>query len=204
MIIKKYLGLLCKDLLICKNVAIFSLMSILFPFFLPKEILISSFYIPAIMILVYTTFLTAIIPLWQEEKNNGLKLLLITSCTRFDIVICRYLAILIVNLINLILYFGTIFLITKELLFISFPSIIIFLILCSLIAVLIPITFKFKAMIASIIVGIAISPLLVYFQLIKIESIYSILISVGIIVFYILLIILSIIISLKIYRNIDL
>lgn len=65
MIIKKYLGLLCKDLLICKNVAIFSLMSILFPFFLPKEILISSFYIPAIMILVYTTFLTAIIPLWQ-------------------------------------------------------------------------------------------------------------------------------------------
>lgn len=204
MIIKKYLGLLCKDLLICKNVAIFSLMSILFPFFLPKEILISSFYIPAIMILVYTTFLTAIIPLWQEEKNNGLKLLLITSCTRFDIVICRYLAILIVNLINLILYFGTIFLITKELLFISFPSIIIFLILCSLIAVLIPITFKFKAMIASIIVGIAISPLLVYFQLIKIENIYSILISVGIIVFSILLIILSIIISLKIYRNIDL
>lgn len=179
-------------------------MSVLFPIFLPQEILISSYYVPAIMIIIYTSLLINIGPVWQEEKNKGIELLLTTSCTRRDIVICKYLVSIFANLINTMLYFGTILLITNQLVFMNFAGVILFFTTCLILSVFIPISFKFKAMTTSIIEGIIFCPIIVIFELKKIENKCSLFTCIAIVLFSILLIILSMYISLKIYRNKDL
>lgn len=202
--IKKYISLIYKDLFICKSVAVCVLFSILFAVTLPKNILESYFYVPAIMIMAIITLSTAIAPLWQEEKNKGLELLLTTSCTRKDIVLCRYTVSLLVNLINLIIYFVSILLFVKQAVFISLGGTITFFIMCLMLSLIIPISFKFKASTASIIAATIISPLIIISEFLKIENVDSSLISAAIILFSILLIILSVNISLKIYSKKDL
>lgn len=204
MLLRKYISLVYKDLFICKSVAVCILFSILFAAILPRNILESYFYVPAIMIIAIITISTAIAPLWQEEKNKGLELLLTTPCTRKDIVLCRYLMSLLVNLVNLIIYSVSILLFIKQAVFTSLGGSITFFIMCLMLSLIIPISFKFKASTASIMAATIISPLIIISEFLQIENVDSLLISAAIILFSILLIMLSANISLKIYSKKDL
>ncbi len=204
MFFKRYVSLICKDLFICKSVAIFGLFSILFATALPQDIVSSYFYVPAVMMMAIITLLTSIGPLWQEEKNKGLELLLTTTCTRKDVVLCRYIMSLLANLINLIIYFGSMLLFIKQAVFISFAGVVTLFIMCLMLSLIVPISFKFKAPAASILMATIVSPLIIISEFLKIENVESISIYAGTILVSVLLIMLSVNISLKIYSKKDL
>ena len=201
---EKYISLIHKDIIVAKSSFVFLALSLLFPLILPQELLVSNYYVPAVMIITFASLLVSVGPLWQEEKNKGIELLLSTSCTRKNVVMCRYLALIFAVLINLIFYFGAILLLTNQLVFLNFAGVILFFVTCLSLSLIVPISFKFKAMTTSIIESIIFCPIIVIFETIKIENTCSLFVSMSIILFSILLIILSMYVSLRIYRNKDL
>lgn len=203
MLIKKYTALIYKDLLICKNLYIFLILSVLFPFITPKELLISSFYVPAIMLMYLNSLLPSVGPLWQQEKNNGYELLITTACTRRDVVICRYLTLMLVNLINLFFYFAVIWLLTNQLVFVRSSGIILFVVLFFMVSLIVPISFKFKAMATSVIESVLFFPFIIVFQFVNLDNILKTSYCIGIIIFSIILLFISVRVSLLFYRKKD-
>lgn len=204
--LRRYTALIYKDLFICKTAIASSLgLIILFAICIPRDMLASSFYNPVVMVTSYITLLAIVGPIWQEEKNKGMELLLITPCTRRDAVICRYLLLLMINLVNFMIYYGVEFFVTKQIVFMNSEFIETFFIVCLTISLVVPVSFKFKAAVASVIISAIIFVIYeVPTMFIKIKDMKSLPVFLGIILLSILLIMLSAIVSIRIYSKKDL
>ncbi len=202
----KYINLIYKDLIMCKKPFIYYLLfSIIIPLLLPIEILNEYFLVPAVMILGYLLCLINVIVIYQDEKSMGTCLLVTTPYSRKSIVVSRYLLCGFAALLCMFFYFGIDFLVTGKLHFVSFTGIIMFFILCLFISTMLPVSFKFKPTIASsIILLIIFTPTMLFAEFLRTENVKSLSISVGMTLISILLIMLSINISLRIYSKKDL
>lgn len=210
--IKKYIGLIKKDAIVYKKMIFFVLYGPVMMFFLPANFLSSdllkSFLSPITMI----TTLLFVLYMIEEDKNKGTELLTTTSYTRNDIVVSRYLLCFFISILQMILIFIAMFSVVGNLESLNniISISIIFGVICINTSVQVPLSFKFRpitfATIAMIFEFIIMSAAIWFENFIKyyFNNLMSQSIGVLIIIISIIAVIVSKIISNKIYLKKDL
>ena len=205
--IKKYMNLVLKDILICKKMLFFILYVPMVLLFLPQNLWGANVIEMFSFLVICEMFIFISLYLVEEEKNKGTELLITTSYTRNDIVISRYLVCFLNLLVQIILFFLILFLVCGNFLLLNLNLFMInIFLICIMILILVPLSFKYRLTLFTVISMIFICPVMLLLSFMYKWNIDFVLNGLCVVLILGLIIIsrMSIFISKKIYQKKDL